>query len=355
MIPISDQIRYRLLSCVPYLQNSLSKKYQATSFSISSNKVRMQFASSFVILDKIFSIYNIKIKNYVSSIQVFQSYIEVKFQKRVKVVTINGKRYIKLKGFNEIAFNIDYEVMSDDGDVFLLVKPTSLPIINLTGNGFCPTEYSTNLNGLKSLTFNSPYYEFEFDLQSIYYGDIDMDYMPIVVDANDNVVAWNYASWIKSESEAKEEEYLIIDTSSLVRDEVRSMTNQSDSLYDIDSKTFTYRNSYRFDIYHSMIRFEGNNQNYGSGYDVMTKQIELDKFLIGALTGFKIDFGYGNYSSNIMPNRSENQETIETGRVANKFACYFTLTITDKLSLILDENSYKINEVKINQDQIIFA
>jgi hypothetical protein len=365
-------------------QDNIGQSYNPLSFSVSGNTLTMTLdpADYNTISEKInnivnpnssFSINNIHLKNYITEFlayptnNLFQNYFA--FQVSFKLPhKFKKDQIVTFKDFTDTNYNINYRVLSLLGKRKAIIVPeTTVNFVDITtGLGFLPVKYTTGFNGIQSLIDDGANnISFNFDVDLIYttndINDIDISFIPKIIDYQDSIKVINKNVFVRNLVNQPNTEYLVIDTTSLAGSPIRSNSNTTDSNYSSFSKSGFHDRNYTLSLYYILERKEDdlNNQTF-SGSDIMSKQINMSDSLTSIIRQFSFDCTCEDdkakmFSSITLESEAVSQSTPE-GSVIIEYVLQFVSKFLPDILLDLDqENTYPINSVKINTDEINFA
>lgn len=358
MTNITDQIRTLIMRVLPYQDLNIGTDIIPTSFSVSGNQIIMQLPTTLNVVNKLYVIHNIKVKNYITSYKINSATnrIEMTIAKKPKL-KVNS--IFTTKGFTNAIFNTSYQVkeirVSNEGYIIETNKPdtiTSEP----SQFGYIPTEYASEngYNGIKTLTKTGSNYIYNFDVNSVYNGDIDTDFTPMIIDANDSVVCWNRPMYEATEFTKQEKETILIDTGSFTTLPSRSSSNQTESEFDKVDSNANFRNDCTLTLYYILSRQnDSSTAQATSGTDIQSKQLEMIKFLNSCLNR-PVSLGDKMTSSSIIPGASIVDNSVFAGRVTIAISLIFYIYWTHNIVFEDDYTSSPITSIKAGTNIINF-
>lgn len=377
MIDYANQIANLLRENIPYSGIDIGFKFQASAISFDDSKVYLEFEPedyiylSSIINDTInpnseFTISGFYLKN---RIKTFSSYpknsliqygFEVEFQKPHKLTKDN---IVALKGFTDGQYNISYKVLRTIDDFSAILYPQeSCSIVDVTSNtGYTPIQYTTGFNGIKSLSDEGDNtLSFEVDVNDYFVdfdiNNIDSSHDIFVYNFNENIKVIDKDVFISKLTNEANNSYLIVDTSSLQGVQKRSNANNQDSSYASYGRAGFFERNYTINLVYFLERNTDDlNNQTSSGSDIVDKQVAMFDNLTSILRQSLDNEESKNFSSLTILNDSVSSSVAE-GRKEITYVIGFSVFYNSDLLLKIDDkNTYKINQVKVNNDVVDFS
>ncbi len=379
MLGFGNQIANIISQYLPYTSDtSIGTKYQAEAVEVGTEEIIMTFEeSAYDIISAIindvnypndnFTITGFYLKNRVKTFQAYPDDSTVYYG-----ITIDFELPHKLskddifdfKGFTDTDWNIEYKVLKVISNYSVVIYPTSSITIATvtTGFGYLPTQYTEGLNGIKvisdegsgnklSFTFDEDDF---FTIASI--DDLDLDFLPYLTDYTTSIKVINAATFLSNLADSETKAYLIIDTTSLVGNSSRSKDNISDNPYSTFSRSGRFDKNYTMNIRYILERnTDDENNQTGSGSDIDTKQINMHDALT-SITRQPLQSDSTRTISSLTISNDSASPIISEGRVDITYQMQFSIMFNDDIMIkIEDKNTYKINYVKVNTDEVNFS
>jgi hypothetical protein len=303
------------------------------------------------------------IKNRITEISLYpeNSYYKFGFLiKFEKIFNVSENSEVTLKGFANTNYNTTYKVVRIiDGFNAVLAPLNNLTIALPTGDlGFYSVVYSNGLNGLKIIQDEgSNFISFLMEQNEMSFVDnvnkLDLEIMPNLWFYQKNILQLNAQTFLKNLTDGNNDEYLIIDTTSLVGSPLRSNNNNSDAPYSsFGNNAYFYRN-YTINIIYFLQRSIDDEKNLtNTGADIATKQILMHDALISILRR-PIPSTTKKIVSSITITEDAVDDSIIEGSVITNYQCQFSVQfLPDSLLDIEESGIYDINQVNYNSDKI---
>ena len=344
----------------------------ATSVNINSNKVLLTLSSSDYSFVKsqisensnyFYTASNFRIKNLITEISLYSQNSYNKFGfliKFDKIINFSENIEITLKGFSNTSYNTIYKVVKVIDQFNAVLAPiNNLPIALPTGTlGFYSVIYSNGLNGLKIIQdegFNVVSFLMEQnEISSVdNVGKLDLETMPNLWFYQKNILQLNFQTFLKNLTERNNDEYLIIDTTSLVGSPLRNNNNNSDAPYSsFGNNAYFYRN-YTINIIYLLQRSIDDEKNLtNTGADIATKQVLMHDALTSILRR-PIPSTTKKIASSITITEDAVDNSIIEGSVIINYQCQFSVQfLPDALLDIQESGIYDINQINYNSDKI---
>jgi hypothetical protein len=307
---------------------------------------------------------NFKIKNSILDFQLYPEFANSHFGFLVKFSRLfqyDAGSDIELLGFEDGNYNTTYRVVRKIDDINVILAPLNdLEIIAPVGDlGFYSTLYSSGLNGTKIITDEDDNkVSFLIEENSISspttVDNLDLTTMPNLWFYQNNILTCNLETFTRNLTDESNQDYLIIDTTSLAGSPIRSRFNNSDAAYfSFSTNAYFYRN-YSFNIYYRMERsVDDSNNMTETGADISAKQVSMFDALTSILRRPIPANDRKIISSMTITDDSVDASTIE-GSVIVAFQISFVVNYLPNSLLDLSDNEcYKINQVNYNKDEII--
>lgn len=366
---------YKLISnYLPLEDIEIGSVIPAIDVSLSGSNIVMEVSSSdYTFITSQISNYNnysytasnFRVKNNIESFDLYpenaNSYFGflVKFQ---RMINFDCGSDIPLNGFTDVNYNTTYRVVRKIDNYNVILAPIndlsiSLPVGDL---GFYSTLYSSGLNGVKYITtLGSNQISFPVDenlVSSISdIDELDLTTMPNLWFYQDNILVMVFRTFLKNLSDEDNNEYLVIDTDSLVGSPVRSSKNKTDAAYfSFGTNAFFYR-EYTIDLYYMIQRSIDDSDNQTlSGSDISNKQVIMYEALNSILRRPILTNDNKKVISSITITEDSTQDTIIEGSTIINYKLNFVVNfLPDSVKNLSDEGSYNINQVNYNTDEII--
>ena len=278
-----------------------------------------------------------------------------------KPINKNNGNLLELKGFADNTFNNFYIIVRKIDDYNIIIAPViQRTIIAPIGQlGFCPEIYANGLNGVKILSdegSNSFSFEIDDNLTNgvDVVGDIDLTIMPNIWFYQKNILKLNFQTFLKNLTNPAINEYLVIDTTSLVGVPLRGKYNNTDAPYaNYSSKAFFSRN-YSLNIKYLIQRNADDIDNQTqSGSDIVEKQSRMFDALTSIITRPLPSSNRYSFSSVTITDDVADTVTMQ-GSVIINYTLNFTVTyLPESILDVSGKEEYGINKVKYNTDEII--
>lgn len=367
----AKEIYKTILNYLPLTNIELGRVLPSISIDIEANKVVMEFDEDdygFItsqITDKTnysYTASNFRLKNRILSIQTYPEFSNILFGFVVKFerpITEYASEDIELKGFANTNFNTTYRIIRKIDDFNIVIAPiNSLAITIPSGNlGYQSVLYAGGLNGAKIITDegdNKISFPIDVNISSVSdIDDLDLTTMPNLWFYQDNLLVLNPTTFERFLTDVSNQDYLIIDSTSLSGSPIRSQNNKTDALYfSFGSNALFYR-SYSIDIIYLIQRAADDQKNQISGSDIAQKQSVMFDALNSILRR-PIKPDNKRMISSITITEDSNTQSILEGRVNIVYRANFVVNyMPDSIVDISDVDSYKIKQINYNSDQII--
>lgn len=308
---------------------------------------------------------NFRLKNNITSFEVYPDNSNNNFGFLVKfdrMFTADNGTDIPLNGFDDDDYNTNYRVIRKLDDNNIILAPINDLTISVPSGdlGFYSSLYSGGLNGVKTLTtlgYNQVSFELDENTISVINSvdDLDLTTLPNLWFYQDNILVMYFNTFLRNLASPEINQYLVIDTNSLVGSPMRSSQNKTDAAYfSFGTNAFFYR-EYTMDIFYMLQRSEDDSDNETeSGGDIMEKQVEMYEALNSILRRPIQTGDNKKVVSSITVSDDSVDNTIIEGASVIRYQLSFVVNfLPDSVKNLSDEDSYKINQINYNSDEII--
>lgn len=370
MIDYANQIVNLISKYAPFVGINIGQKYQAISVDNSAGKVKMGFNTSDYqsILSSIntpnipntsYTTSGFYVKNEIESFTAYPSDSDYKYGIVIKFKlphNLKKDQIFPLKGFTNTTYNTNYRAYRQisSNEILAFIVDTNIANINITtGLGYLPVQYTEGFNGVKTITNEgNNEISFLFDQDLLLVGELDLDFMPFIHNFKDNVKAINGKAFFSNLTDIGNDEYLLVDTTSLVGVPLRSNNNKTDLAYNAFSRSGRFHKSYTLNLLYLLERNEDDIDNQTiSGSDIISKQVDMyDK--ITSIINQPL-CGDNKIMSAIRISNDKVDNSIPEGRVAINYTLVFASIYQDSIMLNIDNDSvYPLDFLKVNNDEI---
>jgi len=372
-IDYAQEIYKLLASYLPNTDLEIGQVLPAVDISISGTALILELSESdySFIQDQIANNQNysytasgFRIKNRIQSLELYPENSNFAFgflAKFERPVKNNASTDILLKGFTDTSYNTTYRIVRKIDDFNLILAPLNSLSIDLpTGDlGFYSTLYSSGLNGLKTISdYGTNQVSFDLDENAIAavsdVDDLDLDTMPNLWFYQNNIIVANLTTFLKNLVDGENNEYLIIDSTSLAGTPIRSKHNNTDAAYfTFSTNAYFYRN-YTINLVYILQRnIDDSNNLTKTGADISSKQLNMYRKLTSILRR-PIPSNNKEVISSITITEDSVDDAIIEGSVIINYQCSFVVNyLPDAVLDLSDDSEYKINQVNYNSDEII--
>lgn len=271
----------------------------------------------------------------------------------------NGQT-IELKGFTDIQYNTTYKVIEVKSTKRAILFNEDISFVDVSsGLGFLPVQYTEGFNDIVNLTDEgSNQVSFLVDNNMKLYVDdaskLDLDFDIYVHYYQDHIKPIDFETFSENIADNGNEEYIIIDTASLVGRPFRSRNQSFDNDYYSTNRGGMFSKNFTLNINYLLNRKTDDNSNQtSSGSDIIEKQIEIHKILTSILnTNLKGDEKI-DYSAPVITDDGVS-DSIVSGKTVITYALGFVATYYDKIMVKANNKVYDIKSLKINDDVLNF-
>lgn len=373
----ANQIANMISQYLPYTGIDFGRKYRATALELTSTKMTMTFSEDdYAILseiindeaypNRIFTSAGFYLKNRIESFSAYPSDTDVNYGFLAKFTFPhryqNGDAAI-LQGFDNDIYNETYQVLRViDSYRIVLYPPDSITVVDVTEDlGFIVDQYTEGFNAIQQVTDeedNKISFEFEegssFTVASL--DDVDLSKMPYLYDYNNNIKVVNAEAFLRNKVDSTTEDFLIIDTTSLVGSPMRSQNNKGDNSYSAYSRSANFDKNYTINVIYLLERNTDDEINQtSSGSDIVKKQIAMHDALT-SITRQPLDSDNTKLLSSMTISSDAVTSSIIGGSIRITYQFNFAASFLQQILLKIDpKNKYKINSIKVGSDIVSFS
>lgn len=377
-VDYGNQLANLIIEYLPYTSaENFGSKYQCTAFTASATKMTLTFSSgnyttiTAIINDALnpnrtFTIAGFYLKNTITTFAAYPagatSYyaFQIEFSRPHKYVKDS---LFTAKAFTNTSYNIQYKVLRVIDQYSVVAYPmTTVTIATLTtGLGQVPTLYTAGLNGIKYVTAEgSNQISFVIDptemFTTITNADIDTTYLPYLYHYTEFVKNIEAKTFVENLTDRGNSRYLIIDSTSLKGEPNRSKYNTSDAVYQAYGRGASYDKNYTMNLLYIIQRYANDGSNQAdSSSDMMALQMEMHDALL-SITRQPFDEEANKTLSSLTIQTDSVTDSISEGKKVITFEIGFSVFFNNDIILKKDDkNTYPINSLKFNTNEVIFS